>query len=125
MEPIYITVFLRKKSRQYHFTDDGRCWNISFKLLFCFVWIWNLLGKHCERIRLSFQSIVCPRLSLCLRVAEDGKQCKFSNLFWVRWFIGCTQKHPIHHWGRRHAYIIADGYLVHSVSVWKRWNSEV
>ena len=84
-----------------------------FKFLFCLdfdlaVNVWcleifffrNLFGRHCERIRLSLQFIVCPRLSLCSRLAKDGKQYKFLNLFWVTWFIGCTQKHPIHPVGK-------------------------
>ena len=136
---LYYCIFVAKKKPA--ISPHGRwqmlkhfCLNlfISFCLNFdlvvnvlCLEIVWNLLGRHCERIGLSFRSVVYPCLSLCSSSAEDGNQYKSWNLFWVRRSIGCAQEHPSHLWGRRHTYIIADGYIVHSVSVGKGWNSEV
>ena len=102
------------------------CFNFDLAVnVLCLEILSNLLGKHCERIGRSFRSIVCPRLSLCSRLAEDGNQYKSSNLFWVRCSIGCAQEHPSHQWGRRHTYITADGYNCAQSVLGKVWNSEV
>ena len=66
--------------------------------------LFNLLGRRVWACRALFRSIVCPRLSLYSRLAEDGNHHKSSNLFWVRCSIRCTPEHPSHQWGRRHLY---------------------